>query len=326
MLGNVPLALQMDQRAREMVTRLGPMHRLRLVMETGRATGHAYYLNGDWSTLATVATRFVESPEAARSPLGLFVAANSALDYCRAGNMAEAQRLLNSLLAVLPAMYPTMYVHNATVIIAATSAWELGAVEYAATCRKLALDLIAAGIGGHFDGSPELTVARMAALLEDLPEASTYFMRARTILETSGQKLLRAIVDYDEALALLYTHSTDHARIRLLLDGALEQFRTLGMQAWQKRTLEQQAQLALRRRPAPSRAQVYPDGLTAREVEVLRLLAEGKTNKKIATALVVSVPTVQRHIANIYGKIGARGRADATAYAIHRGLTGMHLQ
>jgi len=71
--------------------------------------------------------------------------------------------------------------------------------------------------------------------------------------------------------------------------------------------------------------QVYPDGLTSREVEVLRLLAEGKTNKEIAAALVVSVPTVQRHIANIYGKIGARGRADATAYAIRHGLARVRL-
>ncbi len=111
----------------------------------------------------------------------------------------------------------------------------------------------------------------------------------------------------------------------LLLDAALAQFRTLGMEAWRKRTLEQQEQLALRRRPASSREQVYPDGLTSREVEVLRLLAEGKTNKEIAAALVVSVPTVQRHIANIYGKIGARGRADATAYTIRRGLASPRL-
>lgn len=325
-LGDVALALQMDQHAREMVARLGPVHRLRLVMETGRATGHAYYLDGDWPALAAVATRFVESPEAVRSPLGLFVAANAALDYCRAGNTAEAQRILRVLLAALPAMPPTMYVHNGTVILAATSAWELRAVEYATTCRQLALDLIAAGIGGHFDGSHELTVARMAALLGDMAEASTYFARARTELEASGRRPLRAIVDYDEALALLRTRSTDQARISLLLDAALAQFRTLGMEAWMKRTLEQQEQLTLRRQPAFSRERMYPDNLTAREVEVLRLLAEGKTNKEIATVLIVSVPTVQRHIANIYGKIGARGRADATAYAIHRGLAGVHLQ
>ncbi len=61
-------------------------------------------------------------------------------------------------------------------------------------------------------------------------------------------------------------------------------------------------------------------GLTAREVEVLRLLAGGKTNTQIAEELSVSVRTVERHVANIYAKIGARGRANATAYALTHGL------
>ncbi len=64
----------------------------------------------------------------------------------------------------------------------------------------------------------------------------------------------------------------------------------------------------------------YPDGLTAREAEVLGLLAAGKTNKQIAARLVLSVSTVQRHVANVYAKIGAHGRAEATAYALSRGI------
>ena len=64
----------------------------------------------------------------------------------------------------------------------------------------------------------------------------------------------------------------------------------------------------------------YPDGLTAREVEVLRRLTAGKTNNEIAEELYVSVRTVERHIANVYAKIGSRGRANATAYALTRGL------
>ena len=64
----------------------------------------------------------------------------------------------------------------------------------------------------------------------------------------------------------------------------------------------------------------YPGGLTAREVEVLRLLAAGRSNREIADQLVVSVPTVGRHISNIYGKIGAHSRAEATAYALGHGL------
>jgi DNA-binding NarL/FixJ family response regulator len=67
--------------------------------------------------------------------------------------------------------------------------------------------------------------------------------------------------------------------------------------------------------------------LTAREIEVLRLIAAGKSNQEIAAILVLSVRTVERHISNIYGKIGASGavaRATATAYALHHGLTQPH--
>ena len=67
-------------------------------------------------------------------------------------------------------------------------------------------------------------------------------------------------------------------------------------------------------------ARVYPQGLTEREVEVLRRLAGGKTNSEIAEELHVSVRTVERHVANIYAKIGARGRANATAYALTHNL------
>ena len=61
--------------------------------------------------------------------------------------------------------------------------------------------------------------------------------------------------------------------------------------------------------------------LTAREVEVLRLVASGHTNQEIADTLFISVTTVQRHLANVYTKIDARGRADATAYALQHGIT-----
>jgi predicted ATPase/DNA-binding CsgD family transcriptional regulator/DNA-binding XRE family transcriptional regulator len=63
-----------------------------------------------------------------------------------------------------------------------------------------------------------------------------------------------------------------------------------------------------------------PDGLTPREVEVLRLLVAGHTNPEIAAALVISVKTVERHLANVYAKIGARSRVDAATYMLKRGL------
>jgi DNA-binding NarL/FixJ family response regulator len=60
--------------------------------------------------------------------------------------------------------------------------------------------------------------------------------------------------------------------------------------------------------------------MTPRENEVLRLLAGGRTNSEIASDLVLSIRTVERHIANVYAKIGARRRSDATAYALRNGL------
>jgi DNA-binding CsgD family transcriptional regulator/pimeloyl-ACP methyl ester carboxylesterase len=60
--------------------------------------------------------------------------------------------------------------------------------------------------------------------------------------------------------------------------------------------------------------------LTAREQEVVRAVAAGESNAEIAHSLGISVHTVERHVANIYRKIDARGRADATAWALRNGL------
>jgi DNA-binding CsgD family transcriptional regulator/tetratricopeptide (TPR) repeat protein len=60
----------------------------------------------------------------------------------------------------------------------------------------------------------------------------------------------------------------------------------------------------------------YPDGLTAREVEVLRLVAQGLTNEQVAEKLVISPRTVNTHLTSIYGKIGVSSRSAATRYAI----------
>jgi LuxR family transcriptional regulator, maltose regulon positive regulatory protein len=65
-----------------------------------------------------------------------------------------------------------------------------------------------------------------------------------------------------------------------------------------------------------------PGGLTAREAEVLGLLAAGHTNNEIAAELVISIHTVERHLQNAYRKIGVRNRADAAAYMVRHGGTG----
>ncbi len=63
-------------------------------------------------------------------------------------------------------------------------------------------------------------------------------------------------------------------------------------------------------------------GLSARELQVLRMLASGQSNKEIARALFVSERTVDRHVSNLFTKLGVHSRAAATAYAYEQGLTG----
>jgi pimeloyl-ACP methyl ester carboxylesterase/DNA-binding CsgD family transcriptional regulator len=69
----------------------------------------------------------------------------------------------------------------------------------------------------------------------------------------------------------------------------------------------------------PAAGQTAPAAtLSPRQREVLQMLAQGKTTREIAEALVLSERTVQRHIADLYARIGARNRAEATAYELSR--------
>jgi DNA-binding CsgD family transcriptional regulator len=74
--------------------------------------------------------------------------------------------------------------------------------------------------------------------------------------------------------------------------------------------------------PPPVMARVtYPDGLTAREVEVLRLVAQGLRDTEVAERLIISPRTVHAHLVSIYGKLGITSRNAATRYAIEHKLT-----
>jgi DNA-binding CsgD family transcriptional regulator len=102
------------------------------------------------------------------------------------------------------------------------------------------------------------------------------------------------------------------------LDFAVAELRAMKMQPALERALHLQS--GQRSNQAPDPRPSYPNGLTLREVEVLRLVAAGRSNQQIADALVISHNTVIRHVSNIFAKTGVANRVEAATYASHHGL------
>ncbi len=73
----------------------------------------------------------------------------------------------------------------------------------------------------------------------------------------------------------------------------------------------------------PPKQALTPDPLTAREVEVLRLVAQGKNNREIAGALVITEMTVRTHVSNILSKLHVASRTQAALYALREGIASL---
>jgi DNA-binding NarL/FixJ family response regulator len=159
----------------------------------------------------------------------------------------------------------------------------------------------------------------------DRPEAATgHFEEALRLHEQLRAQPLLAHTRLQYAAALVERRAAGSIeQARVLAERARDDAAALGMPLVQARAsaVLERAVPSQPARPAMGRLR-NPDGLTAREVEVLTLLAEGATNAQIAQILVLSTGTVHSHTVKIYQKIGARGRAEAAAYAVRNGMTG----
>ncbi|MGH2588020.1 MAG: LuxR C-terminal-related transcriptional regulator, partial [Dehalococcoidia bacterium] len=184
------------------------------------------------------------------------------------------------------------------------------------------------GLGIGSLGAMDGILGMLAALLRRWVEAQTHFEVALAANDRLGARPWAAETRVAYAAMLLGRGASgDFDDAAHLLTHAAAAGNELGMTSLiaRARTLRERVETARRiattlegsqeagRTPAPG-------GLTRREVEVLALVAAGHTNKEIAERLILSPLTVTRHITNIYAKIDARGRADATTFALRHGL------
>jgi ATP/maltotriose-dependent transcriptional regulator MalT len=176
------------------------------------------------------------------------------------------------------------------------------------------------GLAAHVGTDPLRASARLAegliAAASDNHElARAAFEDAIGLLARAGSRYETARARVDLAGSLLALRRADAARTEL--DRARRAFEELGAgwEARRVRTLIDEA--SGEHRAAPERAR--PGGLSARELGVLRLMAEGLSNPQIAKRLIVSEFTVKRHVANILTKLDLPTRAAAAAYAAREG-------
>jgi DNA-binding CsgD family transcriptional regulator len=162
----------------------------------------------------------------------------------------------------------------------------------------------------------------LAHTMGRLDEAMGHFENAISFCNKGGYRpeLAWACHDYAGALLVGARHAVPlpdaQARAISLLDEALTISTNLGMRPLMERVQARQQKAAAQPGPIPA----YPDGLTGREVEVLRLIAAGRSNREIAEELTISLKTVARHISNIFTKTRAANRTEAAAYAARHRL------
>ena len=171
------------------------------------------------------------------------------------------------------------------------------------------------GIATALEGFAMLAMAQQQAWL-----AARLLGAAQVLREA-----IRAHVPPDERAD--YEQMWAAARIRLgdeAFSAALAEGRTMtpeqALAAQEPMTIPTMAPAGPSSVPQTPKAPIYPAGLTAREVEVLRLVAQGLTDAQVAEHLVISRRTVNFHLTSIYSKLGVSSRAAATRYAIEQHL------
>jgi DNA-binding CsgD family transcriptional regulator len=229
---------------------------------------------------------------------------------------AEVERLTADDLAVLP-RDPAW---SLSLAFLAVACHHLGDRERSARLHPLLEPYvdrhIATGRFGAFYLGPAAYYLGLLDLTLHRPErAAGRFAHAAALAGRMRARPMVAMSHLGQAEALLALNRPgDRRQAAALLEEAVAIAEALGIRGLGER--------AAALRAAVSGAPARPAGLTGREVEVLRLIAAGHSNRAIAEALFISPNTVLHHVSNIFTKTGAANRAEAAAYATRHGLAG----
>ncbi len=176
-----------------------------------------------------------------------------------------------------------------------------GAADHLSELAAGSAPLILQAMASTAAGAVRLARGDAPAAVDSLRAAGAMWRELRLPYEAA-----QARVQY--GLALRAAGDEDDAQLELR--AAVSAFERLGA--------DPDARTAAGTLPAKD---ALPGGLTAREAEVLRLVAAGKSNRDIATELVISEHTVARHLQNMFVKLGVSSRSGATAFAFEHDLT-----
>jgi DNA-binding CsgD family transcriptional regulator/tetratricopeptide (TPR) repeat protein len=162
------------------------------------------------------------------------------------------------------------------------------------------------GPAAYFLGLLDLTLGQPDLAVRHFQHAATLAARlqARPMIAMSREGQARAL--------LARNRPGDHQQAQAMLADVVATAEALGIHG-----LGERSNAVLKDLAAPA----WPAGLTGREVDVLRLIAAGHSNRAIAQALFISPNTVLRHVSNIFAKTGVANRAEAAAYATRQRLT-----
>jgi DNA-binding NarL/FixJ family response regulator len=173
----------------------------------------------------------------------------------------------------------------------------------------------AIGIASNHDADVVLMDLRMPEM--DGIEATR---RLRAAHPATQVLILTTYADDDSLLPALQAGASGYLTKDADADTIAEAIRTVHAGGTHLGADIQRRLIELATTPTPPTIRAFPDDLTAREAEVLTLIAEGRSNHEIATHLVVSKATVKTHINRIFSKTRCRDRAQLVTYAYTHGL------